>query len=262
MLSVTLSQLCNLVDQVALVTGGGRGIGQATAMRLAEAGADMVVTDIDLESAKATARMVNAFGRRSLALRSDVAAPQEADRVIGAAMKYFGRLDILVNNAGVMRPQSALEMTAQEWNSVIDLNLSGTFFHCQAAAKCMRDEKRAGRIVNLASINAFLPYQRLSHYDASKGAIVSLTKSLAKEFGPLGIRVNAVAPGGTLTPGAAEFGSRLAATAQPANVSIRSVLGRYAQPDEIARVVVFLVCELSSYVTGTTLIVDGGRLLT
>jgi NAD(P)-dependent dehydrogenase (short-subunit alcohol dehydrogenase family) len=182
-------------------------------------------------------------------------------------MDAYGRVDILVNNAGIFPFAPALELTERMWDRVLEVNLKGTFFCAQAAAQQMVTAGKGGRIVNIASIDALHPTGALVHYDASKGGVAMMTKSLAKEFGPYGITVNAIAPGSIATPGASSATVATVAT-QGANVEemtaaflARIPLGRTGQPDDIATATLFLASDAASYVTGSLLVVDGGYLL-
>jgi glucose 1-dehydrogenase/2-deoxy-D-gluconate 3-dehydrogenase len=260
-----LQGLINLDGQVAIVTGAGMGIGQAVALRLAEAGAAVVLADVQDAAAQDTAARIRADGGRAEALHADAASVADAQRVVSAAQEAFGRLDILVNNAGIFPFSPLLETTEALWDRVLDVNLKGAFFYSQAAGRRMVEAGRGGRIVNVASVDALFPSGNLAHYDASKGGMVMLTKALAKELGAHGIRVNAVAPGGVDTPGARQAGAdvmaRLHLPADTPAAPPRSLLGRYATADEMARVVFFLCTPLADFLTGSLIVADGGYLL-
>jgi 2-deoxy-D-gluconate 3-dehydrogenase len=243
------------------------GIGQGIAFRLAEAGASVVIADHDLEAAQQTEGLISERGRRATAVHVDVATVGDAQRMVQQALDAFGQVDILVNNAGVFPFASALEVSEDLWDRVLDVNLKGAFFCAQAAARQMAQAGRGGRIINIASIDALRPTGALTHYDTSKAGMVMMTKSLAKEFGAYGITVNAIAPGSIATPGAAaataatttgqgEGGEDLMAT-----LLARVPLGRIGQPDDIALAALFLASDAASYVTGSLLVVDGGYLL-
>jgi len=261
-----LASLLSLDGKVALVTGGGQGIGRAICRRLAEAGAVIVVTDLRADLAAATARAVVEAGGRATALQADVSLVADTTRAVDAAVQAYGRLDILVNNAALVGPSAVMDVTEALWDRVIDIDLKGVFFQSQAAARQMIAQGGGGRIVNIASVDAVLPVGGLAPYDSAKGGVVMQTKSLAKELGRHGITVNAVAPGGVDTPGAKEaapvIGAVLGLSAQQmAESPVRSALGRYAQPDDIAKVVYFLATGLADYMTGAFVTVDGGYLL-
>jgi 2-deoxy-D-gluconate 3-dehydrogenase len=258
----TISELFDLKGKGAIVTGAAMGIGRGIASRLAEAGAGVVVADINLEAAQETVRQIKAADGQAVAVQADAASVADAEKVAQAALAHFGRLDILVNNAGIFPFSPALQLTEALWDKVIDINLKGVVFYSQAAARKMVEAKQGGRIINIASIDALHPTGNLVHYDASKGGVVMATKALALEFGPLGITVNAIAPGGINTPGA---------SAGTAGVEIdpemmkhfmtRIPLRRMGEPDDIATSALFLASEAANYITGTLLVVDGGFLL-
>ena len=179
----SVSQLFDLSGKVAVVTGGGQGIGKGIAARLAEAGAAVLVADINLPAAAQTAQELKSLGHRVAAIHSDAGSVADAVRVAGAAVEQFGSLDILVNNAGIFPFAKFLEVNEALWDKVMTVNLKGVFFYSQAAAKAMIQGGRGGKIVNIASIDAFRPMGNLSHYDISKAGVVMLTKSLAIELG-------------------------------------------------------------------------------
>ncbi len=257
-----IARLFDLTGKAALVTGAAMGIGEAIASRLAEAGAAVMIADVNMEAAQATAARLAALGRKVSATRADVSQVTDARAMVAKTVETFGRLDILVNNAGVYPFSPALEMTEEQWDRVLDINLKGSFFVAQAAASHMVEAGRGGRIVNIASIDALHPTGFLTHYDSSKGGVVMMTKALAKELGPRGVTVNAIAPGGISTPGAAAGGSADQASADAtAAFMARIPLGRVGDPDDIARVALFLASDASAYMTGSLVVVDGGYLL-
>ncbi|HEU5437996.1 MAG TPA: SDR family oxidoreductase [Ktedonobacterales bacterium] len=260
----SIAQLFDLSGKTAIVTGGALGIGQAIARRLAEAGAAVVIADINIEAARATADEIEGRGGAgALALRADASRVEDAQATVGQAVERFGRLDILVNDAGIFPFTPVLELTEAQWDRVLDLNLKGAFFHAQAAAKQMIAQGSGGAIVNIASVDGLHPTGALAHYDASKAGLIMVTKSLAKELGPRGIRVNAIAPGGVQTPGATAATAAVpsAAGEQLSNPMAGIPLGRMAQPDEIATVALFLASPAASYMTGSLVVADGGLLL-
>jgi len=197
-----VQKLLDLTDKVAIVTGAAAGIGRATALLLAHAGANVAVADLDLEGAKKVAAEVKALGRRALAIEADVARAADVKTMVETTVQKLGGVDILVNNAGIYPVKPALELEEAEWDQVQDINVKGTFLCSQAAAREMVKQGRGGKIVNLASIDGVYPLLvGFAHYDASKAAVIAFTKSLAKELAPHKINVNAVAPGIVDTPG-------------------------------------------------------------
>jgi 2-deoxy-D-gluconate 3-dehydrogenase len=242
--------------RTAIVTGATMGIGRAIAHRLHEAGANVVIGDV--QDAEDAAAELNAARAGSAAgLRADVSVELDARRLTTFAVERFGTVDILVNNAGIYPNHAFADMDAALFRRVLDVNLTGLFLCTQAAVERMIEQGRGGRIVNITSIDALHPSMvGLAHYDASKHGAWGFTKNIALELAPHDIRVNAIAPGGIVTPGVGDVDSdTLAAFAQ----SIP--MGRLGEPDEIALATLFLASDLSSYMTGAQIVVDGGRLL-
>jgi 2-deoxy-D-gluconate 3-dehydrogenase len=253
----SIAQLFDLTGKVAIVTGGAMGIGQGIALRLAEAGAAVMITDINLEAANNTVNQIRSKGGKAEAIKADASSVADARRTVQETVRAFGRLDILVNNAGIYPFAPALQMTEEHWDKVLDINLKGLFFYSQAAAQEMMNEGHDGKIINIASIDALYPTGNLVHYDASKGGVVMVTKALALELGPHNIRVNAIAPGGIQTSGA----SGPAASDEFMQAFISKIpLRRMGAPDDIARVVLFLASGASDYMAGSLVVVDGGFL--
>jgi 2-deoxy-D-gluconate 3-dehydrogenase len=261
-----IAGLLDLHGMVAMVTGAGQGIGAAIAVRLAEAGADVAVLDLDDRTAHATADRIVRSGRRAVAILANVSDAAADRAAVRTTREKLGQLDILVNNAGIFPFSPAMETTPELWNRVLSVNLSGAFFLAQEAAKAMVEGGRGGSIVNIASVDAFRPTGNLAHYDASKGGLVMLTRSLALEFGPKKIRVNCIAPGSIDTPGAqAATGAALPSGVDPQALLktflARIPLGRMGAPEDIANAALFLASPAASYITGATLVVDGGYLV-
>jgi NAD(P)-dependent dehydrogenase (short-subunit alcohol dehydrogenase family) len=247
----------DLAGTVAVVTGAGRGIGAAIAGAFAEAKADIVAADLNHESAQQTADRLSALGRRALAVTADVGVPAQVSRLFDIVQTEFGRLDILVNNAGVWFRKPFLEIADSEWDLVLTTNLKGTFLCTQAAARIMMPQKH-GCIINIVS-HAGLFYSRGqgAHYAASKAGIIQLTRVLAFELGPFQIRINAIAPGGINT--AASPAGRTEATLNRESGSTNP-LGRRGEPENIAHAALFLASPMASFVTGQTLVVNGGSI--
>lgn len=255
--NLSITQLFDLTGKVAIVTGGAMGIGQGIAYRLAEAGAAVMIADVNLEAAEVTANQIRSKEGKAVALKADASSVADAKRTVQETVRTFGRLDILVNNAGIYPMVPALELAEALWDKVLDINLKGLFFYTQAAAQEMMNEGHAGKIINLASIDALHPTGNLVHYDASKGGVVMVTKALALELGPRNICINAIAPGGIQTPGA----SSPSASDEMLNAfAARIPLRRMGVPDDIARVALFLASSASDYMTGSVVVVDGGFL--
>lgn len=254
-----LTQLVALTGRVAVVTGGARGIGQACCSRLAEAGASVVVADVDEVAAGETATMV---GARATAFRADVREPGSMRALADHVLRTAGRLDVWVNAAGIYPATPVLDLDDDAWDEVLEVNLRGTFAGAREAARVMAAGRTGGVIVNVSSTAAYrVGGVGVAHYVASKFGVRGLTQSLAVELGPHRIRVLAVAPTVTLTPGLEAQRERL----EGAGFSLDELgpdlpLGRVAVADDVARVVLFCASDLSLMMTGSTLVVDGGEL--
>ncbi len=260
----SIAQLMNLNGKVAVVTGGALGIGEAISTRLAEVGASVLIADINIEAAKKTAGNIVEKGGKAKAYKADVSNSNDMEQLIKTTLSTFGGLDILVNNAGIYPPSQAVNMSEAQWDKVLNINLKGTFLCAQAAAKEMIKAGHGGKIINLASAGAIVPTGMMAHYDASKGGVISFTKSLAKELGQFQITVNAVAPGGVPTESSAAVAAELIKILNLPEGAVpppRSVLGRWGSADDIAKVVCFLSSGLADYMTGSIVSVDGGFLL-
>jgi 3-oxoacyl-[acyl-carrier protein] reductase len=241
-----------LAGKVAIVTGSARGIGKAIASALARHGADVVISDVDEAGARATAGEIEALGRRSLAVRCDVSKRDQVEALIEGAIATLGRLDILVNNAGITRDTLLVRMSEEQWDLVLDINLKGTFFGCQAAARPMM-KARAGKIVNVASITGLIGNAGQANYSASKAGVIALTRTVAKELASRNIQVNAIAPGFIET----EMTRDLPEKAREAFLQ-NIPLGRAGTPEDVAELVCFLASPASSYITGQCITIDGG----
>jgi 2-deoxy-D-gluconate 3-dehydrogenase len=260
----SIQEIFSLQGKVALVTGGAKGIGQAIALRLAQAGAHICIADIDVAAATETQILIERQGGMARVIRDDTATIDNAATVVQFAVEAFGRIDILVNNAGIFRFQPFVELTEAMWNATIDTNLKGAAFLAQAAAKQMIRQGEGGRIINISSIDAYHPTGNLAHYDASKGGLEMLTKSIARELAQHGILVNSIAPGGIATPGVASMmGPMDAATTKAVlgNFLTTLPLKRMGEPAEIANMALFLASPASSYCLGASFVVDGGALV-
>ncbi|MDD5041446.1 MAG: SDR family NAD(P)-dependent oxidoreductase [Candidatus Peribacteraceae bacterium] len=249
----------DLTGKVALVTGAMRGMGKADALLLALQGATVIVTDIDLKACEAVVKEIEKTGGKAAAFALNVTDRKQIDAVFDAVIKQFKKLDILVNNAGIFRPKPALDLTEEEWQQTIDVNLKGYFLCAQRAAKEMA-KKKYGRIINIASIacgQVGVGFMGSAHYSATKGGIIGMTETMALEWGPLGITVNAIGPGAIDTP---MVGMIKDDPASMKAITDRVPMKRMGKPEEIAAAVVFLASDEASYVTGATLFVDGGYL--
>jgi NAD(P)-dependent dehydrogenase (short-subunit alcohol dehydrogenase family) len=241
------------MDKVALVTGGSKGIGYACAERLLADGFKVAICARNADEVSAAA---GRLGRpdQVLGLRSDVGSVEDCEALVPAVLDRFGRIDVLVSNAGVYTPVPFLDLTADTWDALMDINVRGPVLLGVAAARAMRDQGSGGRIVNIASTSGQLSEPEFAHYNASKAAIISLTKSMAVELAPFGILVNAVAPGWVVTPLTEPF---LATVTEDALGRI-SPLKRVGQAAEVAAAVSFLCAPDATYITGITVNVDGG----
>jgi NAD(P)-dependent dehydrogenase (short-subunit alcohol dehydrogenase family) len=244
--------------KVAVVTGAGRGMGRAVARRLAGAGARVVVAEVNAEHGAEVAAEIRDSGGTATAVVGDVSRVADVQRLFAAAVEAYGTVDILINNAGIAVARPVTDYTEAEWDRQMGVNVKGVFFCAQAAARVMIP-RRQGKIVNFASTSAFVSSSKPEvAYDTSKGAVRQMTVSMAAELAPHGINVNAVAPGTTATE---MTKSTLATDEGMAWQLARIPMGRIGQPDDIASVVLFLCSPEASYITGHTLVADGGWLL-
>ena len=249
----SLTELVDLSGKVAIVTGAAQGLGLESARRLAEAGAAVVVNDLDGDRAREAVAGLAAAGRRATAAAGDVSRRPDAEALVAAAVDAYGRVDILVNNAGIWPITPFLEADEALWTRTLEVNLIGQLLCTQLVARRLVEQGDGGAIVNVASIAAAVPHpDGLVAYGASKAGVVNATRTLAKSLAPSGIRVNAVLPGGMETPGVMSTPRRSGADIP---------LGRRAHPDEVALAVLFLASDLACYVTGAELVVDGGAAL-
>ena len=260
-----INELIDLKGKCAIVTGGAMGIGFAISYRFAEAGAAVVIADVNDKEAEKTCQCLKETGYSAIPIHCDVSNEKDIKNMFNTAVSKMGGVDILVNNAGIYPRIPLAQMTGDDFNRVIAVNLKGVFLCSREASQCMIERRKGGCIINLASIDAVHPSAKaLSAYDASKGGVLTMTKSLALELGQHYIRVNAIAPGVILTEGAMSK-MRGSATdqgrAQLKSFMSRMALGRMGKPDDIARVALFLASDLASYITGSVIFVDGGYLI-
>lgn len=281
---IPFDQLLSLRGRCAIVTGGSRGIGEAVVMRLAQAGASVVVTARHQEGLTKVEAKVGAQGGKAAGIQADAAKMTDAQRVVDFAIGRFGSVDILINNAAVFPPRLSIEMTEAIWDATVDTDLKGPFFLSKLAALQMIKAGRGGRIVNVLSTEIVRPTGMLAPYGAAKAGLMAVTHSMAVELGQYGIQVNAVVPGATMTA------ERIAAMQSNAmNAPFESAptdapqtlakqrelmqkgglaehlsnmpLGRTGYPDDLAKAVLFLVSNMASYVSGTSILVDGAQTL-
>ena len=252
---MTYSKL-ELNGKVAVVVGGTSGIGRAIALGFAEAGADVVPTSRRAEQVENTAREIEKLGRRSLRVTSDVADRESLERVLSEAVGAFGKVDVLVNSAGTTKRAPTLTFLEEDWNNIIDTNLTGTLRACQVFGGHML-ERGAGAIINIASLSTFVALNEVAAYSASKAAVGSLTKSLAIEWSSRGVRVNAIAPGVFRT---ALNQKLLDETERGREFLVRTPMKRFGNVEELAGAAIFLASDAASFVTGEIIAVDGGFL--
>ncbi|HRT06958.1 MAG TPA: 2-dehydro-3-deoxy-D-gluconate 5-dehydrogenase KduD [Candidatus Paceibacterota bacterium] len=239
----------------AIVTGAGRGLGQAAAIGFAEAGADVAV--VDIISTDETAGRIKALGRRVCQIQANLLERAAVQQIVDATVRELGGIDILLNNAGIIRRAPVLEFTEKDWDEVIQINQSAVFFLSQAVARQMVKQGRGGKIINIASMLSFQGGIRVPSYTASKSAVMGLTRLLANELAPHKINVNAVAPGYMATDNTAPL---RADAARSAEILARIPAGRWGVPEDLEGALVFLASRASDYVTGYTVAVDGGWL--
>jgi 3-oxoacyl-[acyl-carrier protein] reductase len=248
----------DLTGKTVIITGAGSGIGQATALLFAEAGADVIVPDVNLKGAEETVAQVKALGRDAIALATDVTSSKDVERMVGAALDRFGKIDVLVNNAGINTRFRVpfYEQPEEDWMRVLEVDVKGTWLCSKAVALEMIERKNGGGIINIASIAGKVALRRQSNFVAAKAGVIRMTEAMALELAPHRITVNCVAPGSTLTEGVKTqlYGDKVWAEKMLTYIP----LGRGAEPREIGQGVLFLASHLASYITGATLVVDGG----
>ncbi len=245
-----------LKDKVCVITGAAQGIGEACAMRFANEGAKVVVSDVQIEKGEAVAKAIRNAGGEAIFFACDVSQKSDCVDLIQAAVDAFGSVDVHLSNAAIIATKEFLDITEEDWEQTVGVNLNGFFYAGQAAAAQMV-KQGSGNIINMSSINAVVAIPTATPYTVCKGGVLQLTKSMALSLAPHGIRVNAVGPGTIAT----EMGKTMMSNpAAKKRVLSRTPLGRPGEPDEIASVCVFLASDDASYITGETIYCDGGRL--
>ena len=244
-----------LEGKAAVVTGGGRGIGRAICLAYAKEGADVIVNYASQDRpAQEVVEMIGKMGRKGVAIKGNVAFKADAEKIINTCIDHFGKVDILVNNAGVSKPNMLYKMSEEQWDEVIDIQLKGPFLCTQIASKYMM-ERKYGRIINVTSSAGLWGTKGQINYSAAKGGVVALTKSAARELAGHGITVNVVQPGYVST----EMFDKVKADPKLMEIYTgRILLGRFAEPDEVAHTFVFLASDEANYITGQLICVDGG----
>lgn len=244
-----------LEGKVAVVTGGGRGIGRGICLAFAKEGADLIVNYATKDQpAQEVVEMIQKVGRKAVAVKGNVAVKADAERIIQTAIDNFGKIDILVNNAGATKPNMLYKMTEDQWDEVVDIHLKGPFLCIQAASKYMMAQKK-GRIINVTSSAGVVGTKGQINYSAAKGGIIALTKSAARELADYGITVNVIQPGIIAT----EMTEKIRTDPKLQEIYMRRILlNRFAEPEEIAPAFVFLASDEGSYITGQLIFVDGG----
>lgn len=246
--------LFDLKDRVAIVTGGGTGIGRSIALEFAKAGADVIVASRNLENLEKVAGEIRDLGRRSVAVATDVRKPEDVDNMVQRTMEGFGRIDILVNNHGAGFNCPVEDLSPGGWDAIVGINLKGVFLCSKAVGKVMIQQQK-GKIINIASTAGLYGSPTLAHYGAAKAGVINFTRSLAQEWGKHNINVNCIAPGPIVTEGFMEILKATGITEPP---PLHNALQRWGRPEEIAYATIFLASEASNYMTGETICVDGG----
>jgi NAD(P)-dependent dehydrogenase (short-subunit alcohol dehydrogenase family) len=250
----------SLEGKTAIVTGGGTGIGKSIAIEFARAGADVGLCSRKLEHLEPVAKAIHDLGRRSFAVPVDVRQEEQVKGVVERAVQEFGRLDIMVNNAGASFRAKPEDISINGWNTVVGINLNGVFLGCKWAGKQMMQQKTGGVIINISSIAGVYGSTMMSHYGAAKAAVITLTRELGVAWGRKGIRVNGIAPGPVETEGYLDVLHKTDPEAKKTYdaVAARVGMGRWGRVEEIAYPAVFLASDAASWVTGETIVIDGG----
>ena len=250
-------KLFDLAGKVAIVTGGSKGLGKAMALGLADAGADVVVVSRTLKDLEVVAKEIEGKGRKSLPVPADVSKNTDIERMVKATIEKFGKIDILVNNTGISGDKSVLKMEEEYWDHVMAVNMKGPFL-CSKAAGAEMVKRKSGKIINISSVTFSLAIANMTSYCASKAGVIQFTRALALEWAKHNIQVNAICPGYFRTPMNEEF---FATEAGKKIIEQTLPLKRLGEPEEIVGAVIFLASDASNFITGATLVVDGGQIL-
>jgi NAD(P)-dependent dehydrogenase (short-subunit alcohol dehydrogenase family) len=253
---IVTSKIFSLEGKTAVVTGGTSGIGRALSLGLAEAGANVIATARREQQVNETAAEIELLGRQTLRMPSDVCDRGSLERLLAGTLEKFGKVDILVNCAGIIKRTPTIDICEEDWNNIINTNLTGTLRACQVFGRPMI-ERGYGRIINIASLNSFVALNEVAAYAASKAAVASLTRSLAVEWSKKGVTVNAVAPGVFRTDLNAKL---LDSSPRGQELLMRTPMGRFGKTEELIGATVYLASDSASFVTGQVLVVDGGFL--
>jgi len=245
-----------LSGKVAIVTGSATGIGQAIAVRLGSEGAQVVIDyRSHQDGAEETRKQVGAAGGKAIIVQADVSKLADVQRLVDEAWQQLGSCDILVNNAGIEKSADFWDVTEQDYDAVLDVNLKGPFFLTQAFVRRLRDARRPGRVINISSVHENMAFPHFSTYCLSKGGLRMLTRDLAVELGPLGITINNIAPGAIMTP----INRKLLEDKPKLNALLKNIpLGRMGSPEDVATLAAFLASDDAAYITGSTYLIDGG----
>ncbi len=265
----SIEKLFSLKGKVAVVTGGAMGIGKGIALRLGEAGANIMIVDIiDPKEAEGTLNEITQNGVLASYIQADLREIKNLSKIVEQTITAFGDIHILVNNAGIYTYCPVTELTEELWDNTINLNLKSVAFLSKLVVKKMIEKKHGGKIINISSIDSIKPTGNLSQYDASKGGIRMLTRAFAKELGQYGILVNDIAPGGVMTPGVTKISGKTLTAEEQKAMSAQTEqfikmlpLQRMGEPEEIGNAALFLASDASNYMTGSTMVIDGGLLI-